>query len=103
MKNNKKLIDFFRSEGLLFPTTEEEVEKFEQLSLELDKEPSDWDDPTQIIKRGRQNLKHLNMEKNTSLKSEIQDLKMVARKGNKLPKEILERMKKNQKINEKGK
>jgi len=104
MPNRKKLIDFFQNEGLLFPETEEEVEKFEKSHIDYneEQEPMDWDAPNQIIKRGRQKLKSFKPETDNSIKSEIQDLKMVARKGNELSEDIIKKMKENQRKNEKG-
>lgn len=103
MSNKKRLIDFFQSEGMLFPETEEEVKKFEERNIELEFPLPDWDDPTKIIKRGSQKLKNLNLALDNSTESDIENLKMVARKGNNLPDEILKKIKDNQKKNEKDK
>ncbi len=103
MSNKKRLIDFFQSEGMLFPETEEEVKKFEERNIELEFPLPDWDDPTKIIRRGRQRLKNLNLTLDSSTESDIEGLRMVARKGDKLSEEILKKMKDNQEKNEKNK
>lgn len=103
MSNKKRLIDFFQSEGMLFPETEEEVKRFEERNIELQFPLSDWDDPTKIIRRGRQKLKNLNLPLDDSIESDIEGLRMVARKGENLPDEVLKKMKDNQKKNGKDK
>lgn len=93
MSDNKKLIDLFKSKGLLFPTTSEEVEEFEKFNIADDSMPSDWDSPEEILKRGMQKLQFIKSENKESLASEIEELKMIARKGSNLPQHIIDKMK----------
>lgn len=93
MSDNKKLIDLFKSKGLLFPTTSKEVEEFEKFNMVDDSMPSDWDSPEEILKRGMQKLQFIKSENKDSLASEIEELKMVARKGSNLPQHVIDKMK----------
>lgn len=99
MTNNKKLIDLFKSKGLIFPTTSKELEEFEKFNVIGEEKPLDWDDPTAILKRGIQKLDKLNIDSAESLNKEIQELKMVARKGSVLSQQIIEKMKEKHKKN----
>ena len=87
---NKKLIDLFKSKGLLFPSTEKEIEEFEENNDIKNEIPNDWDNPSAIINRGEMNLSKLKF----SEKDDFRDLKMAARKGiQSIPKDILDKMK----------
>jgi|SRR5690625_2778586 len=97
MPNNKTLKDIFQAEGFLFPKTEEEVEKFEKLNPKLTEKLANWDESTQIIKRGRQKLSKINLPIDKNLESNIEEFRMVARKGNKISEGILKKMRNNQK------
>lgn len=91
---NKIIIDFFRQKGLLFPKTEEEVEKFEKINDTSKEIPCDWDNPLNIIKRGKIKLTELDLSNNDNVIDDFQDLKMAARKGeNSISRETLEKMK----------
>lgn len=93
MSNNKKLIDLFQSKGLLFPTTNKEVEEFEKFNFIEGETPPDWNAPEEILKRGIQKIQHFR-NTNDSLNTEIEELRMVARKGaNNLPQHIIDKMK----------
>lgn len=93
MTNNKKLIDLFKSRGLIFPTTSKEVEEFEKFNIIGEETPLDWDNPAEILKRGMQKLDKLHVYSSENLNQEIQELKMVARKGSNLSQHIIEKMK----------
>ncbi|UAB86062.1 hypothetical protein INR75_08730 [Zunongwangia sp. SCSIO 43204] len=93
MSNRKKIIDLFQSKGLLFPETEKEVEEFELFNTPDKEEPTDWDAPEKILKRGLQNLTEIQTDTENSLNNEIEELRMVARKGNNLPQHIIDKMK----------
>lgn len=91
---NKIIIDFFRQKGLLFPETEEEIERFEKNNHTSTEIPSDWDNPLNVIKRGKVKLTEFNFSDNDKAIDEFQDLRMAARKGeNSISKETLEKMK----------
>jgi len=93
MSNKKKIIDLFQSKGLLFPETEKEVEEFELFNPVENESPIDWEDPAQIIKRGLQRLQQIKSASEDSLSEEIEELRMVARKGNNLPQHVINKMK----------
>jgi len=93
MLNKKKLIDLFQSKGLLFPETEKEVEGFELFNPVDNECPADWEAPEQIIKRGLQKLQQIKSSSEEFLSEEIEELRMVARKGNNLPQHVIEKMK----------
>lgn len=93
MSNKKKIIDLFQSKGLLFPETEKEVEEFELFNPVENESPVDWEDPAQIIKRGLQRLQQIKSASEDSLSEEIEELRMVARKGNNLPQHVINKMK----------
>ena len=89
---NKKLVDILRSNGYLFPSSEEEIIQFETNNNVANETPADWDNPSAIVKRGI--LKVDNVKVSEFEKNEISELKMAARKGEKsIPKEILDKMK----------
>lgn len=93
MTNKKKIIDLFQSKGLLFPETEKEVEEFELFNPVDNESPADWEAPEQIIKRGLQKLQQIKFVSEDSLSEEIEELRMVARKGNNLPQHVIDKMK----------
>lgn len=101
MPNRKKIIDLFQSKGLLFPETEKEVEQFELLNPVENETPADWDSPEEIIKRGFQKIKRIKSVNEESLNNEIEQLRMVARKGSNLPQHIIDKMKENHKKDDK--
>lgn len=101
MTSKKKLVDLFQAKGLLFPTTVQEVEAFEKLNTEEPSKPMDWDAPEAILKRGVQKLQGLQAINDEGQGNEIEELKMVARKGNNLPQHIIDKMKANHKKDDK--
>lgn len=94
MPKKKKLIELFESKGLLFPSSDQEVEAFESMNSIINELPADWDAPEQIIKRGIQKLDQISHE-NDRLNSQIESLKMVARNGGEIPQNIIDKMRKN--------
>ncbi|MGQ3012286.1 MAG: hypothetical protein ACT6QS_01135 [Flavobacteriales bacterium] len=101
MTTKKKLVDLYQHKGFLFPTTAQEVEAFEKLNTENASKPMDWDAPEAILKRGVQKLQGLKAINDEGLGKEIEELKMVARKGNNLPQHIIDKMKANHKKDDK--
>jgi|SRR5690606_17864227 len=93
MSSKQRVIDLFQSKGLLFPETEAEIGAFELVNNIEHETPADWDNPEEILKRGRQTLKHIKLVNEESLGSEIEELRMVARKGNNLPQHVIDKMK----------
>lgn len=89
---NKKVIDILKANGYLFPSTEEEITAFENENNYADDIPSDWDDPSSILKRGLLQIESLPIPDFDQ--SEIIELRMAARKGEQdISKEILDKMK----------
>ena len=78
--NNQNLEEWFRSTGFLFPTNEFDLARFEG----------------KICSCG---TKVLHIKKSDELKSEIEGLRMVARKGQEVPKHILDKMTKKHRKN----
>ncbi|MCE3074829.1 hypothetical protein [Chryseobacterium gwangjuense] len=101
MSNKNSIRNLLQAKGLLFPETEKEVEVFESLNPIYNETPSDWNSPEDIIKRGIQKLKNIKSESTEALDNEIEELRMVARKGNALPQHIIDKMKANHKKNDK--
>ncbi len=93
MSNKKKIIDLIQSHGLFFPTTEKAVEAFESNTVIPENKPLDWDAPEAILRRGKQKIEHINVTSNHSLKIEIEQLRMVARKGSELSQNIIDQIK----------
>lgn len=89
---NKKLVDILRSNGFLFPSTEKEITDFENRNDVAEENPTDWNDPSAIIKRGLLKIEKVKMS--DFEENELHDFKMAARKGEQsIPKDILEKMK----------
>lgn len=99
MPNKKRVIDLLQSKSLLFPQTKEEVEQFELFNPVEDEKPSDWEAPEEILKRGIQRLQKLKIADTEALGSNIQELRMVARKGSNLPQHVIDKMKAKHKNN----
>lgn len=97
MSNKKNIKDLFQRKGLLFPETVKEIEEFELLNPILNETPCDWDFPEAIIQRGVMKLQHVKSLSNETLDNEVEELRMVARKGNVLPQHIIDKMKANHK------
>ena len=73
----KGIIELLKSKGLLYPTTPEEIVEFEKNNNTQDETPQDWDNPTNIILRGKQSLKDLKQAFN----EDAENLSMAAREG----------------------
>lgn len=86
---NKKLVDLFKSKGLLFPETENEVEEFEKSFSEIEIKPQDWNDPLQILNRGRLEISNIN----SFVISDEFVIGMAARGGKELSADVRKKMK----------
>ena len=55
MQKDKKisLVQLFKSNGLLLPTNADEILAFEKSTDISSEKPKDWDNPMEIIKRGK--------------------------------------------------
>jgi|SRR5690554_2439059 len=90
--SNKKLIDLFKSKGLLFPSNDEEIEEFENSENILNETPLDWDNPSDILKRGYLKLTNFNLENDTVSSDEIQNLSRAAREGKEISEKVSKKM-----------
>lgn len=102
MAQNKKHItpenitEWLSSTGFLFPRNEVELERFEKLYGELDFGLTGKEiDPDKIIDGTFEEKKIPKIPEGIN-QEEIETYRMAARKGNALPKHILEKIKKNQ-------
>ena len=82
----------FKSFGLLFPTNDNEVELFESnFDVNKVKLPKELKNPMNILKKGY--INSLDFEETPIINmNTVNEMKMAARKGEKIPKEILEKM-----------
>lgn len=90
--SNKKLIDLFRSKGLLFPTTEEEIVEFQNSEYILNETPFDWDNPSAILKRGYLKLNNFHLDNSDISSDEIQNLSRAAREGKEISEKVSKKM-----------
>ena len=85
---NRKLVDLFKSKGMLFPETELEVEEFEKNFCDKELKPQDWDDPIQILLRGKLEVSSIN----SFFISEENITSMAAREGKELSDSVRKKM-----------
>lgn len=100
--SNQNLEEWFRSTGFLFPTNELELERFNKLYADYDFKLKDASIDVKSIIEGRVcscNTKIFSIGIVDELNSEIEELKMVARKGQEVPKHILDKMTKKHRKN----
>lgn len=100
--NNQNLEEWFRSTGFLFPTNELELARFDKLYADYDFKLKDVSIDAKSIVEGKIcscGTKVLHIKKSDELKSEIEGLRMVARKGQGVPKHILDKMTKKHRKN----
>ncbi|MBB6681384.1 hypothetical protein H4O20_08010 [Aequorivita sp. 609] len=90
--SNKKLIDLFKSKGLLFPSNDEEIEEFENSENILNETPLDWDNPSDILKRGYLKLNNFNLDNDGVSSDEIQNLSRAAREGKEISEKVSKKM-----------
>ena len=92
--SNKKIIELFKSKGFLFPSTSEEIEEFEKnndLEMEILK---DWNNPTDILKRGIVKLEKFDI---LTSNLDISNLSIAAREGKEISEQIRKQMKEDKK------
>ncbi len=103
--NNNNLEEWFRSTGFLFPTNELELARFNKLYADYDFKLKDVLIDAKSIVEGNIcscSTKVFRIEKTEELKNEIEELRMVARKGHDVPKHILDKMVKKHRKNNDG-
>ncbi len=89
---NKGLVELFQSKGLLFPINSEEVTEFENQNNIENENPKDWDNPIDLILRGKQQLQNIKLNSNSISSLEIQNLAMAAREGSTITDEVRKKM-----------
>lgn len=100
--NNLNLEEWFRSTGFLFPTNELELARFDKLYADYDFKLKDVSIDAKSIIEGNIcscETKIFHIRRVEELNSEIEELKMVARKGQEVPKHILDKMTKKHRNN----
>lgn len=103
--NNQNLEEWFRSAGFLFPTNELELARFNKLYADYDFKLKDASIDAKSIIDGdicSCETKVFNIGKMDEVKNEIEELKMVARKGQNVPQHILDKMTKKHRKNNDG-
>lgn len=102
METNKKykrkidsnnLNEWLRSTGFLFPQNEIELKRFNELYSDFDFKLNDATiDVRSIIEGNVCSARGFRLLKNDNINKNIEDLKMVARKGEEIPKHIIDKM-----------
>lgn len=103
--NSQNLEEWFRSTGFLFPTNELELARFDKLYADYDFKLKDVSIDAQSIIEGNAcsySTKSPRIVKLDELNNEIEGLKMVARKGQEVPKHILDKMTQKHRKNKDG-
>lgn len=103
--NNQNLEEWFRSTGFLFPTNELELARFNKLYADYDFKLKDVSIDAKSIIEGNIcscETKVFSISKVDEVKIEIEELKMVARKGHEIPQHILDKMTKKHRKNNDG-
>lgn len=103
--NNQNLEEWFRSAGFLFPTNELELARFNKLYADYDFKLKDVSIDAKSIIDGdicSCETKVFSIGKVDEVKNEIEELKMVARKGQDIPQHILDKMTKKHRKNNDG-
>ena len=103
MKNKRNSVaKILGLKGYLTPTNEEELKAFEKRFEKSYEEPEKWDNPLEILKKGK--VKKIKIE---SLKfystQETGNLSMAARDGKEISKEVKDKMKKDRSNGERKK
>lgn len=103
--NNQNLEEWFRSAGFLFPTNELELARFNKLYADYDFKLKEVSIDAKSIIDGdicSCETKVFSIGKVDEVKNEIEELKMVARKGQNVPQHILDKMIKKHRKNNDG-
>jgi len=82
--------DLLKSKGYLFPSTAGEVNEFEK-NIGIDNSnPPEWENPINIILKGRQKIENIKEEFISNLS--VENLAMAAREGKKISDDVWKRM-----------
>jgi len=103
--NHQNLEEWLRSTGFLFPTNELELARFNKLYADYDFQLKGASIDVKTIIEGstcsNARIIDIGIENNEGISNEIQELKMVARKGQIVPEHIIEKMKQKHRKNDK--
>ena len=89
-KNKVDLAKALRTSGFLLPADESEVEAFEKNLEEDSNEPIDWDNPLNIIARGK--VKKVELKSPDVDEGSVENLSMAAREGKGISENVRKRM-----------
>lgn len=90
-KDKVDLAKIFRKGGYNLPLDESEVESFEKnLEKEEKIEPNDWENPLDILRRGK--VKKVQLQDSEIENDTVQNLSYAARDGKKIPDTIRKKM-----------
>lgn len=93
MSSNNYKVDLarvFRTNGYLLPANEDEVLAFEKHLEPIKETPRDWDDPIQIIKRGKKY--NIPISNSTPDNDTVSNLAMAARDGKEITDAVRKKM-----------
>lgn len=99
------LEEWLRSTGFLFPTNELQLARFNELYADYEFKLTDASIDVKSIVEGNlcsNDIRVLRIGKNVEVNQEIEELKMVARKGQEVPKHIIDKMKEKHRKNDDG-
>jgi Ca2+-binding EF-hand superfamily protein len=99
------LDEWLRSTGFLFPINELQLTRFNELYVDYDFKLKDASIDVKSIVGGNlcsNDIRVLRVGKNDEINNEIEELRMVARKGQEVPKHIIDKMKKKHRKNNDG-
>lgn len=100
MKSNKSnLAEVLRLNGYIMPSSDDEIKAFEKKFKKSYEKPENWDNPLEIIKKGKTKKVDLQITKN--ILSQNNNLAMAARDGKSISKEVKNKMQKDRENGEK--
>ncbi|WP_445736249.1 hypothetical protein [Mariniflexile sp.] len=100
MKTNKSdLAKILRLNGYIMPSSDQEIKAFEKIYKKSYEKPENWNNPLEIIEKGK--IKKLDLETIKSLPLESDILSMAARDGKAISKEVKNKMLKDRENGEK--
>jgi hypothetical protein len=102
--DSNNLNEWLRSTGFLFPQNEIELARFNELYSDFDFKLNDATIDVKSIIEGTvcSITRVVRLVKNDEINKDIEELKMVARKGQEVPKHIIEKMKQKHRKNNDG-
>ncbi|WP_341216585.1 hypothetical protein [uncultured Wocania sp.] len=100
MKTNKSdLAKILRLNGYVMPSSDDEIKAFEEKFKKSYEKPENWDNPLEILKRGK--TKKIDLKTTKSVPNQTDNLAMAAREGKSISKEVKNKMQKDRENGEK--